>query len=103
MPGEDRTNGFFVSCFVRDVPEYQPTGVAGRGKKRARHTDVEEEEAEPKRTKVEDNVEDMQTRTETIEVDTLKTAFANETSDQTTSKAKPKKKKKKAKKAGLGA
>jgi hypothetical protein len=65
--------------------------------------DVEEEEAEPKRTKVEDNVEDMQTRTETIEVDTSKTAFANETSDQTTSKAKPKKKKKKAKKAGLGA
>lgn len=100
MPGEDRTNGFFVSCFVRDVPEYQPTEVVGRGKKRARHTDVEEEEAEPKRTKVEDNVEDMRTRTK---VDTSKTAFANETSDQATSKSKSKKKKKKAKKAELGA
>lgn len=53
-PGEDRTNGFFVSCFIRDVPGVQPMET-GRGKKRPRHADYEQvsEEArvEPKRSK----------------------------------------------------
>jgi len=50
VPGEDRTNGFFVSCFIRGQTD------ASRGKKRARQVDHEadEEATEPKKSKAEE-------------------------------------------------
>ena len=50
VPGEDRTNGFFVSCFIRGQTD------TSRGKKRARQVDheAEEEANEPKKSKAEE-------------------------------------------------
>ena len=100
VPGEDRTNGFFVSCFIRDVPEYQPIEI-GRGRKRPRHVDVEEPYVEPKRSKVDEEAE-----FEPVQVDASELATAGSTAQAATgqtTKSKTKSKKKKGKKMGLGA